>query len=81
MRRAIQLDRENWRAYADLGTHLMRTGDERGARRALETAFRQDPYDAITYNLLELLDNLDKFGTLKRRRADADPAASGRSRA
>jgi tetratricopeptide (TPR) repeat protein len=65
VRRAIQLDRENWRAYADLGTHLMRTGDERGARRALETAFRQDPYDAITYNLLELLDNLDKFGTLK----------------
>ncbi len=65
VRRAIQLDRENWRAYADLGAHLMRTGDERGARRALETAFRQDPYDAITYNLLELLDNLDKFGTLK----------------
>ena len=65
VRRAIQLDRENWRAYADLGAHLMRTGDERGARRALETAFRQDPYDAITYNLLELLDNLDRFGTLK----------------
>ena len=65
VRRAIQLDRENWRAYADLGTHLMRTGDERGARRALETAFRQDPYDVITYNLLGLLDTLDQFGTLK----------------
>lgn len=64
-RRAIQLDRDNWRAYADLGAHLMRTGDERGARRALETAFRQDPYDVITYNLLGLLDTLDPFATVK----------------
>jgi tetratricopeptide (TPR) repeat protein len=64
-RRAIQLDRENWRAHADLGAHLMRTGDERGARRALETAFRQDPYDVITYNLLGLLDTLDPFATVK----------------
>ena len=42
-RQAIAMDRENWRAYADLGAHLMRTGDERGARRALETAFRGIP--------------------------------------
>ena len=65
VRRAIQLDRENWRAYAELGTHLMRTGDERGARRMLETAFRQDPYDVITFNLLGLLDTLDQFGTVR----------------
>jgi len=64
VRRAIQVDRENWRAYADLGAHLMRTGDERGARRALETSFRQDPYDVLTYNLLEVLDTLDTFGTV-----------------
>jgi len=65
VRRAIQIDRENWRAYAELGTHLMRTGDERGARRMLETAFRQDPYDVITFNLLGLLDTLDQFGTIR----------------
>lgn len=64
VRRGIQLDRENWRAYADLGAHLMRTGDERAARRALETSFRQDPYDVLTYNLLEVLDTLDTFGTI-----------------
>ena len=64
-RKGIALDRDNWRAYADLGAHLMRTGDERGARRALETAFRQDPYDVITYNLLEVLDALEPFATLK----------------
>lgn len=60
-RRAIAIDRENARAQADLGMYLMRTGDERNARRALETSFRADPYDVITYNLLELLDQLETF--------------------
>jgi tetratricopeptide (TPR) repeat protein len=63
-RRAIAIDRENPRAQADLGAHLMRTGDERNARRALEAAFRVDPYDAVTYNLLQLLDQLDTFQTI-----------------
>lgn len=64
-RRALTVDRENARAYADLGAHLMRTGDERGARRALETAFRADPFDRVTYNLLALLDTLDGFETIR----------------
>ncbi len=64
-RRALTVDRENVRAYADLGAHLMRTGDERGARRALETAFRADPFDRVTYNLLALLDTLDGFETIR----------------
>ena len=59
VRRGIAIDRENARAHADLGAHLMRTGDERNARRALEIAFRADPFDVITFNLLELLDTLD----------------------
>lgn len=65
VRRAIAIDRENARAHADLGAHLMRTGDERNARRALETAFRADPYDVVTYNLLEVLDQLDTFQTVQ----------------
>ena len=64
-RRAIALDRENFRAIADLGTQLMRTGDERNARRNLETAFRIDRWDVMTYNLLELLDRLEPFDTIK----------------
>jgi len=44
--------------------HLLRTGDEPGARRALEAAFKADPYDTVTYNLLQLLDKLDKFETI-----------------
>jgi tetratricopeptide (TPR) repeat protein len=65
VRRAISVDRENVRAQADLGAHLMRTGDERGARRALETAFRADSYDLITFNLLDLLDKIDNFESIR----------------
>jgi tetratricopeptide (TPR) repeat protein len=58
---AVALDPTSARAHADMGMHLMRTGDEAGARRALDRAFRSDPYDAVTFNLLALLDTLDKF--------------------
>ena len=63
-RKAIALDRENVRAVANLGEQLMRTGDERNARRNLETAFRVDRWDVQTYNLLELLDKLDNFDSV-----------------
>jgi cellulose synthase operon protein C len=65
VRRGIAIDRENARAHADLGAHLMRTGDELNARRALETAFRADPYDVITYNMLSLLDTLESFEVIR----------------
>ena len=60
-RRAVNLDPGNTRAYGDLGMHLMRTGDEGEARKALERSFNADPFDQVTYNLLSLLDTLDKF--------------------
>ncbi|HEX6972745.1 MAG TPA: tetratricopeptide repeat protein, partial [Vicinamibacterales bacterium] len=60
-REAVTLDPTNARAHAELGMHLMRTGDETEARRSLDRAFRADPYDQITYNLLQLLDTLDTF--------------------
>jgi tetratricopeptide (TPR) repeat protein len=60
-RQAVALDPANTKAYAELGMHLMRTGDEADARRALERSFDADPFDAITFNLLSLLDTLDKF--------------------
>jgi tetratricopeptide (TPR) repeat protein len=60
-RRAVSLDPGNTRAYGDLGMHLMRTGDEAEARKALERSFDADPFDQVTYNLLSLLDTLDKF--------------------
>ena len=63
--RALSLDKESTRAYADVGMHLLRTGDEAGARRALETAFKADPYDVVTFNLLAMLDTVDKFETIR----------------
>ena len=60
-RRAVALDASNSKAHGSLGMHLMRTGDEAEARRHLDKAFGLDAYDAVTYNLLSLLDTLDKF--------------------
>ncbi len=60
-REAVTLDPTNARAHAELGMHLMRTGDEAEARKSLDRAFRVDPYDVVTYNLLQLLDTLDTF--------------------
>ena len=62
---ALALEPDNVRASAELGLHLLRTGDEAGARVALDRAFRADPYDLVTYNLLGLLDSLDRFETVE----------------
>ena len=64
-RKAIAVDKNSARAHADLGMHLLRTGDEPSARKALETAFRFDPYNIVTFNLLSLLDTVDKFETVR----------------
>jgi tetratricopeptide (TPR) repeat protein len=64
-RRALALEPKNPRALADLGVHLLRTGDEPAARSALEASFKIDPYDVVTYNLLEMMDKLDKFATVR----------------
>jgi tetratricopeptide (TPR) repeat protein len=45
--------------------HLLRTGDEAGARRALERSFKDDPYNRFTFNSLDLLDTLDTFETIR----------------
>ena len=64
-REAVALDPTNTRAFADLGMHLMRTGDEAEARRALDRSFKVDPFDRVTFNLLSLLDTLDKYEVIR----------------
>ena len=61
VRKGLEIDPDNKEAYADLGMHLLRTGDEPGARQALERSFNRDALDYVTFNLLDLLDRLDKF--------------------
>jgi tetratricopeptide (TPR) repeat protein len=63
-RKALAIDPNDPRTQAALGMHLMRTGDEAAARTALETAFRRDPFDVVTYNSLSMLDTLDRFQTI-----------------
>ena len=65
VRRGLDIDPDNTRSYAELGMHLLRTGDEPGARQALERSFADDPYDVVTYNLLDMLDSLDDFVTIE----------------
>lgn len=60
-RKAVALEAEHAGAHADLGLYLMRTGDEAPAREELERAFRLDPFDTVTFNLLQLLDTLATF--------------------
>ena len=44
-----------------LGVQLLRTGDEVEARTVLERAFAIDKFDQTTFNLLTMLDSLEKF--------------------
>src|SRR4029453_18975480 len=60
-RRAIELSPDNIRAKSDLGLDLMRTGEEAEARRILDRTFKAFPFDQVTFNLLALLDKLEKF--------------------
>jgi tetratricopeptide (TPR) repeat protein len=64
-RRAVELDPANIRAASDLGLHLMRTGDEAEARRVLDQTFKAFPFDQVTFNLLALLDKLEKFEVIQ----------------
>jgi len=64
-RRGLALDPKNYRALGDLGVQLLRTGDEPGARTALEASFKGDPYNTLTYNLLQMMDRLDQFVTVR----------------
>src|SRR5205085_6882240 len=54
VRRGLTLKPNDPRALSDLGTHLLRTGDEPGAREALEGSFKLDAFNVVTYNLLQM---------------------------
>lgn len=65
VRRALALDSTLTRARADLGIHLLRTGDETAARESLTRAFDEDKSDFVTFNLLAMFDRLVKFKTIE----------------
>ena len=60
-RQALAIAPGDVRTLSALGVHLLRTGDEAEARAVLERAFKIDAFDQTTFNLLTMLDSLDKF--------------------
>ena len=64
-RRALAIAPRDSQALADLGSQLLRSGDEPGARTALQTSFDIDPYNVVTFNSLKMLDSLDMFETIR----------------
>ncbi len=62
---AVQADRRNPQAYAQLGISLLRLGRSQEARRYLEFSFEQDPYNLFVGNTLELLDSYENFALLE----------------
>jgi tetratricopeptide (TPR) repeat protein len=64
-RRALSMTPNDPQTLADLGLQLLRTGDEAGARTALDSSFKLDGYDVVTFNLLQMMDGLEKFVTVR----------------
>jgi tetratricopeptide (TPR) repeat protein len=60
-RKAVETNPRLWKAYAALGVNLLRIGDEKAAKEALDHAFENDPYNLWTYNTLELIDSYEHF--------------------
>lgn len=63
--RAIEVQPDRWSAQSEYGVNLLRLGDVKGARQALERAYSGDPFSAITVNSLRVLDKLEKFSVAR----------------
>ena len=60
-RKALEIDPNDVLTLSALGVQLLRTGEEAEARTVLEKSFSIDKFDQTTFNLLTMLDSLDKF--------------------
>lgn len=54
----VAADPDNARAQSTLATTLLRLGNDQAGVDALRRAWKRDPYDARTFNLLELYDKV-----------------------
>jgi tetratricopeptide (TPR) repeat protein len=64
-RQALTIDANDVQTLAALGVQLLRTGDEPEARKTLEHAWDLDKSNITTKNLLDMLDKLDRFETVR----------------
>jgi tetratricopeptide (TPR) repeat protein len=63
-RKATVKDPSDGFAFFDLGLYLFRSGDEPGARTALERSFQLDNSNRVTKNILDVMDRIDTFETV-----------------
>ncbi len=54
MKKAVQIDGEDAKAYAQLGLNLIRAGNDKAGVKALATAFDKDPFNVRVFNTLNL---------------------------
>ncbi len=55
---AIKTDPKDWVAHAALGSNLLRLGQDAPGLEALRRAWKGDPYNVRTYNLLSLFEDV-----------------------
>ncbi|MBI1390320.1 MAG: hypothetical protein GC154_17920 [bacterium] len=65
-RRALEIDPEDEDARAQYALDLLRLGQDEPGKEQLEQAFKEDPYNVQSYNLLQMLDSIDGFDQIAR---------------
>ena len=63
-KQATAIDADDPYAFFDLGLYLMRTGDEAGAKTALDRSWALDKSSQVTKNLLDVLDRISAMETV-----------------
>lgn len=58
MKKAVQIDSDDAKAYAQLGLNLIRAGRDDDGVRALVTAFDKDPFNVRVFNTLNLYEKV-----------------------
>jgi tetratricopeptide (TPR) repeat protein len=64
-RKAVAMSPKLYPAYTSLGMNLMRVGDLKEGRNMVQRAFDGDPFNVWAFNTLDLLDQMDKFSTVR----------------
>ena len=62
---ALTLDPDDHLARAQYAFDLLRLGRDKEGRRQLELAFEKDRFNVQVYNMLELMDTLEKFSVIE----------------
>ncbi len=55
---ALKLEPKSWVALAAIGSNWLRLGDDQKGLAALQEAWKRDPYNVRTYNLLQLFEDV-----------------------